>query len=117
MHALKVKELSSQAGLSVTVAAIYRSAFAGLERDFSVLATLSTYCREHLPLRPVAITTISIAFALSGLAACGTALRLVSKAFGLEEFLFLGAERKGSSAIGTLEKLVLKTHWMTSSLY
>jgi hypothetical protein len=77
MHVLKVKGLSTQASLGVAVAAIYRSAFAGLKRDFGFFATLGAYCREHLPLRPVAIATISVAFGLPGLAACGTALGLI----------------------------------------
>jgi hypothetical protein len=34
----------------------------------------------------------------------------------LEELLVLSAEGKGSPAIGTLDRLVLKTHWMASSL-
>jgi hypothetical protein len=34
----------------------------------------------------------------------------------LEKLLLLSAEGEGGSAIGTLERLVLKTHWMPSSL-
>lgn len=52
-----------------------------------------------------------------GSAARGTTLRLVCKALRLEELLFPGAESEGSFAIGTLDGLVLKNHWMTSSLY
>jgi len=94
--------LPVQSGFTVAVAAIYRSAFAGLKRDFGILSTLGAYRGEHLPLGSVAVATISVAFGLPGLATCGTALGLVSKAFGLEEFLFLSGEGKGSPAIGTL---------------
>ncbi len=51
-----------------------------------------------------------------GSTACGTTLRLIGKTFRLEELLFPSAEGEGSSTIGTLDRLVLKTHWMTSSL-
>jgi len=51
-----------------------------------------------------------------GFAACGTALGLIGIALGLEELLFLSVEGELGSTIGALELLVLKTHWMTSSL-
>jgi hypothetical protein len=46
----------------------------------------------------------------------GTALGLIGKASRLEELLLLSAENECSPTIGTLEILVLETHWMTSSL-
>ena len=51
------------------------------------------------------------------LAAFRTALRLVGIAFGQEKLLVFSAEIKGCSAIGTLDRLILKTYWMTSALY
>ncbi len=50
-------------------------------------------------------------------AAFRAALRPVGVAFGLEKLLVFSAESKGCSAIGTLDRLVLKNNWMTSSLY
>ena len=108
--------LSGRSGLTVAVAAVYRSAFAGLERDFGIFTTLGAYCGEHLPRGPVSVATITITLGFPGLAACGTALGLVSKAFGLEEFLFLSGKGEGSATVGTLERLILETHRMTSSL-
>ena len=117
MYVLKFRALSGRATFNVAVAAVYWSAFTGFERDFGILATLGAYRGEHLPWGPVAITAISVAIGLPGLAACWTALGLVSKAFGLEEFLFLSAEGEASPTVGTLESLVLKIHRMTSSLF
>jgi len=51
-----------------------------------------------------------------GSAAWGTTLRLIGKAFSLKELLFPSSEGEVSPTIGTLDWLVLKTHWMTSSL-
>jgi hypothetical protein len=53
----------------VAVAAIYRSALAGFERYFSVFATISTHCREHL--LPVA-TAAAIALGSKKLLLLGT---------------------------------------------
>jgi hypothetical protein len=50
------------------------------------------------------------------LPALGTALGLVGETLGGKELLLTGAEGKSSPAIGTLDGLVFKTHWMTSSL-
>jgi len=117
MYVLTAKPaLSTQSDLIVAIATIYRSTFAGLERHFGVFATLSAYCGEHLPPRPVAVATISVTLCLPCLAAWETALRLVSVALGREEFLFLSAESEGSPTVGALDRFVLKTQRMTSSL-
>jgi len=101
---LQVKlALSALSDFTVALTAIHRSALAGLERYFGVFATLGTCCGEHLTLGPVAVATTSVTFCLPGFAACGTALRLISVAFRLEELLFLSAESESSPTIGTLE--------------
>jgi len=106
--------LSARSDFSVTLAAIHRSTFTGLERYFGFLTALGAYGREHLALGPVAAIPVTLCFPV--FAALGTALGLISIAFRLEELLFLSAESEGSPTIGTLELLVLKAHWMTSSL-
>ena len=117
MYVLNIKlALSAQSGLSVALTTIHRSTFAGLERDFGFLTTLGAYGRKHLASGPVAVAIISVTLRFPCFTACGTALGLVCIAFRLEELLFLSAEREGSPTIGTLEGLVLKAHWMTSSL-
>jgi hypothetical protein len=107
----------------VAITAIHRSTLTGLERYFSVLATIRAHCREHLASRSVTIAIISIAVATVSVLACfpclaafGATLGLVSITSRLELFLFLSAEGETSPAVGTVECLVLKTHWMTSSL-
>ena len=117
MYVLKVKlALSAQSGLIVALTTVHRSTFAGLERHFGFLPTLGAYCGEHLASGPVAVVTISVTLCSPCFAACGTALGLISIAFGLEELLFLNVECEGSPTIGTLERFVLKAHWMTSCL-
>ncbi len=117
MYVLKVKlALFAQSDLIVALTTIHRSTFTGLERYFGLFATLGAYCGEHLPRGPVSVATITITLGFPGLAACGTALGLVSKAFGLEEFLFLSGKGESSATVGTLERLILETHRMTSSL-
>ncbi len=101
-------------GLAEAIAAVDRLITAGLERHFGGFAALSTGCREHLAF--AAAESAAITLGLPCLTAFGTALRLVGVSFGLEEFLVFSAERKGSAAIGTRKRLVLKTHWTTSSL-
>jgi hypothetical protein len=100
----------------VALAAIYRPAFTWLKRHFSFLATLGTYRGEHLSLGSVAIATAVITLCFPCLAARWTTLRLVGIASGLEELLFFYAESKGSPTIRTLNRLLLKSQGMTSSL-
>ena len=61
MYVLKVKlALSALSGLTVALATIHRSTFAGLEWYFGVFATLGAYCREHLASGPVATTSVTL---------------------------------------------------------
>jgi hypothetical protein len=85
-----------------------------LKGDFGAFTTLGAGYGEHLAWGSVAAA--SLALYLSGLAAFRAALRLVGIAFGTEELLVFSAEGKRLSAIGALKGLVLKSHWMTSSL-
>jgi hypothetical protein len=64
----------------------------------------------------VAAATTSIPLCLPCLSARGAALGLISIALGLKELLFLSGEAEVGPAIGTLDRFVLKTHWMTSFL-
>jgi len=106
--------LSSQSDAAVAVAAVDGSVFAGLERDFGVFAALGAYCLEHLP--PTSEAAIAAAFGLPGSAAIGTAPGLVLQAARRVEFLLTGGEGEFLPTISALEGLVLKAHWMTSSL-
>jgi len=61
MYVLKFQLLLSvRSGGNVTVAAVDRSAFAGLERYFAILTTLGTHCGKHLALWSEAVAIISI---------------------------------------------------------
>ena len=112
MYILNIQlELSiSQSDLTVALAAIYWSAFTGLERYFGFLTALGTYCGEHLTSEPVAVAITSVTGCLSGFAAGGATLGLVSIAFRLVKLLFFSTEGEGCATIGTLETFVLKTH-------
>ena len=107
--------LSTQSDFTVAISTIDRPAIGRLKRHFGVLAALGAYGRKHLAWEPVAVTTI-IPLCFPCLSAWGTALGLISIAFGLKELLVLSGEAEVSPAIGTLERFVLKTHWMTSFL-
>ena len=118
MYILQIKSnLSARSYFTVAVTAIHWSVFAWLKRDFRILTTLGTNRGEHLTRRPITVSTASVALWLPCFTARGTTFWLISIAFGLEKLLFLNAKRKGSPTIGTLERLLFKTHWMTSSLY
>ena len=113
--------LSTDSDFTVAITAIHWSALTGLERYFSFLPTLRAYCGEHLASRPVAViaiaaATVSVLPCFPFLATWGTTLRLVSIASWRKLLLFPSAENEGGPTIGTLDRLVLKTHWMTSSL-
>lgn len=54
--------LSVQSGLSVAVATINWSSFAGLERHFGFFAALGTYHGVHLPRGPVAAISVTLCF-------------------------------------------------------
>jgi len=108
--------LSTQSDFIVAIATIDRPAIGRLKRHFGVFAALGAYSRKHLARETVAVTTTSIPLCLPCLAAWGTALGLISIALGLEELLFLSGKAEVSPTIGTLDRFVLKTHWMTSFL-
>jgi hypothetical protein len=107
--------LPAQFDFAVAVATIYWPALTGLERYLGFLTTLGTCYREHLTPGPVAVAIIPVTLCFPGFTAGGAALGLVGIALGLEELLLFSAEGKVGSTIGTVELLVLKTHWMTSS--
>ena len=114
---LKMKQtLSASSYFAETIAAIYRSVLGWLERYFSFLAAIGTYCGEHLTRGTVAVVTVSVPLCFPYLTAFGTAFGLVSIAFGLVELLFLSAEGEFTSTIRTYDCFVLESHWMTSSL-
>ena len=106
--------LSTQSDFTVALATIDRPAVGRLKRHFGVSAALGAYGRKHLAREPIAVTTISVPLCLPCLSAWGTALGLISIALGLKELLFPGGEAEVSPTIGTLDRFVLKTHWMTS---
>ena len=108
--------LSTHSDFLVAIAAIDRPAVGRLKRHFGVFAALSACGREHLAWEPVAVTTIPIPLCLPCLSAWRTALGFVGIAPGLIELLFPSSEAEVSSAVDTLDRFVLKTHWMTSSL-
>ena len=112
--------LSGRSVFSVAITTVNRLITAWFKRYFGIFATIGTCHRKHLASGPVAAGTAVIAatapLRLPCLAARGTAFWLINIAFGLEKLLFLSAESEGSPTIGTLERLVLKTHWITSSL-
>jgi len=85
-----------------------------LEGDFGRFAALGTGSGEHLTTRTAAAASKTLG--LPGLAALGAAFRFVRVTFRLEKLLVFGTERKGRATIGTCEGLILKSHWMTSSL-
>jgi len=117
MYALKVKPaLSAWSDFTVAIATVHRFVTAGFKGYLSILTALGAFYREHLPLGSVARATVSITLCFSCLATGGAALGLIGIASGLERLLLPSAEGKGSPTIGTLDRLVLKTHWMTSSL-
>ncbi len=111
-----IPALSTQSDFTVAIATIDRPAITRLKRYFGVFAAVGAYCRKHLASEPVAVATIFVSLCLPCLTAWGTALGLISIAPRFKKLLFPGAEGEGSPTIGTLERLVLKTHWMTSFL-
>jgi hypothetical protein len=109
-----VEVLLLGSALAVAIAAVDRSAFAGLKGHFRFLAAFGADYRVHLALSEAAGSAVAVS--LPCLSAGRASLGLVGVAFGLEELLLRGAEGKGSTAIGALELLILKTQRMTSFL-
>jgi hypothetical protein len=108
--------LSAGSNFTVAIATVHRFITTGFKGYLGILAALGTFYREHLPRRSVARALVSITLCFSCLATGRAALGLIGIAFGLEKLLLFSAEGEGSPAIGTLERLLFKTHWMTSSL-
>jgi hypothetical protein len=79
------------------LAAVYRTAFTGLEGDFGFFAALGADSGVHL----ARSATGAVALGFPGLPAVRTALGLIGVAFGLEELLLRSSEGKRSSAIST----------------
>ncbi len=105
--------LSTYSDFTVAVTTIDRPAIARLKGHCSVLATFGAFCRKHLALGSVAavfVAIVSVLLRLSRLPARWAALGVVGIAPGRKEFLLVSAESEGSSAVGTLDRLVLKTH-------
>jgi hypothetical protein len=102
--------LPARSDFPVAIAAIYRSIPSWLKWYFSVFPALSAYNREHLAWLAVTVATTSIALLLPGLTARRATLGLIGIATRLEELLFFRAEDELGAAIGTLERLVLKSH-------
>jgi hypothetical protein len=94
------------------LAAVYRTAFAGLKGYFGFFAALGADRWVHLA--RLAAGAVTLGF--PGLPAVRAPLGLIGVALGLEELLFRGAERERSSAISTRKGLVLKSQRMTSFL-
>ena len=113
--------------LTIAVAAVDRSTLAWFEWYGSRFTTSSANSREHLAAGCiaeaagavaafVAVAAVAGAFCFPCLAAFGAAFRFVGITSRTELFLLLNAERKGIVAVVASEGLVLKTHWMASSL-
>lgn len=110
LYTLELVVLPAQTDFVVTVAAVNGSARAGLERHFGVLTALCADSGKHLSYRPLAVTGAASLLLFSCGAAGGTALWLISIAFGREEFLLTGAESKRGTTIQAYDGFVLKTH-------
>jgi hypothetical protein len=106
--------LSTRSDFTVAIATIDRPAIGRLKRHFGVFAALGARGGKHLAWESVAATTTSAPLCLPCLPARGTALGLIGIALGLKELLFFSGEAEVSPTIGTLDRFVLKTHWMTS---
>jgi hypothetical protein len=86
--------------LAVALTTIYWPALSRLKGHFAVLATLNTYCRMHLAIRPVtakAIVSGSLCFT-----AGGTTLGLISISPAGIELLFLCSKGECSTTVRTL---------------
>ena len=94
------------------VAAVDRTIRLRLERDFRILAALSTDHMEHLTLAAALLITAATALVAAVTAAC----RLVLKALLRVELLLTGREHEIAAAFLAYECLVFKCHSSTISL-
>jgi len=115
--------LSTQSDFTIAIAAVHRFIATRFKGYFGILSAIGACYGKHLARGTIAVSAITIAVATVPVPLCfpcltafGAAFGLISIAPGLEKLLILNAESEGSPTIGTLECLVLKTHWMTSSL-
>jgi len=98
---------------SVTVTAVHRSPFSGLEGHLRLFATRGANSVIHFPLPltvaiPGTIRTTALLF--SGLSALRAALGLISEALVSEELLLLSSKGETCAALHTLEVLVHVVH-------
>ncbi len=96
--------------LDVAISAVYRFIAARLEGYLSLFATLCANCGEHLARATAHAAAIAITLRPSVLPANRAPLGLISIALGCEELLLFHGEGERFSAIGTLERLLLKRH-------
>jgi hypothetical protein len=108
--------LSARSDFAVAIAAVDWPAVGRLKRHLGLFAALGACHREHLAWESVVAATVSVPLRLPCLPARGTSLGLIGIAPGLKQLLLVGAEGEVSPTIGALDGLVLKTHWVTSSL-
>jgi len=86
-------------------------------KGFEIHLCLLVFSAQHCPAGVAGPATGRATTLLSlGFSALRTTPGLVGQTFGRKKLLFPGREIEDSSAIGTLDRLVLKTHWMTSYL-
>jgi hypothetical protein len=96
--------------LDKAVPAVYRLIAARLEGDFGLFATLCADCGVHLPRAAAHTAAVGVTLGPSILAASLATLGLIGIALGREELLLFSGKGERFSAIGTLERLLLKTH-------
>lgn len=113
MYALMVKSrLSTYFDFIVAFTAVNRSAVTWFKGYPGISATFGASRREHRAVGIVVATTDMLC--LPYRAAWLTSFGIISVSSGLKIFLFRGCESELCFAIATQERLVLKTHRMTS---
>ena len=83
--------------------------------DWPLPICLLVFSSQHCPLGVAGPATgRATTLWFLGFTAPGTALGLVGQTFRRKKLLFPGTKSEGSSTIGTLNRLILKTRWTTS---
>ena len=83
--------------------------------DWPLPICLLVFATQHCPVGVAGPATgLPTTLVSLGFSALRTTSGLVGEAFGGKKVLFPSRESEGSSTSGTLDRLVLKTHWMTS---